>query len=137
MVAAHGELCAMRFVLLRMIVATNASISCLFVTRHLVPADEETGIGSLDVAYSLEEASEFEALLPNLTVGVGLDEMAIFKDVTCDVINDGTNEIERIGSGCSIGWSDDTVRVFKEGTCGGDVSVRWKSSGRCEVNHGH
>jgi hypothetical protein len=129
----------MRFVLLRMIVATNASISCLFVTRHLFPADEETGIGSLDVAYSLEEASEFvgEALLPNLTVGVGLDEMAIFEDVTCDVIDDGADEIEGIGSGCSIGWLDDTVRVFKEGTCGGDVSMRWKRGGRYEVNHGH
>jgi hypothetical protein len=129
----------MRFVLLRTIVATNVSISCLFVTRHLVPADEETGIGSLDVAYSLEEASKFvgKALLPNSTVGVGLDEMAIFEDVSCDVIDDGTNEIEGIGSGCSIGWSDNTVRVFKEGTCGGDVSMRWKRGGRCEVNHGH
>jgi hypothetical protein len=71
----------MRFVFLQMIVATNASMSCPFVTRHLVPADEETGISSLDVTYSLEEASEFvgEACLPNLTVGFGLDEMAIFE----------------------------------------------------------
>ncbi len=129
----------MRFVLLQTIVATNATISCPFVTRHLVPADEETGIGSLDVAYSLEEASKFigKAHLPNLTVGVGLDKMAIFKDVTFDVIDDGADEIEGIGSDCSIGWSDDTVRVFREGTCGRDVSLRWKRGGRCEVNHGH
>ncbi len=109
-----------------MIATTDASICSTFVLRYLVAANEETCIGPLDIMDSLEEATKFigKALLSNWTVGVGLDEVTIFEDVSCDVVDNGTNEIEGIGKDWISGFSDDTIRVFDEGLCDRDIALQ-------------
>jgi hypothetical protein len=86
----------MRFILLGMIVATDPTVRCLFVVRHLLFANENTCVSAFDVAYSLKQATEFvgKAVLPNGLVEVGFDEVAILEDIASDVINNGSNEVE-------------------------------------------
>ncbi len=80
---------------MRVIITTNGTVRCPFVTRHLILADEEAGARAFDIANALEKAAEFvcKALLPYGAMGVGFDEMAILADVPGDVIDDGANEI--------------------------------------------
>ncbi len=129
----------MRFIFLWLIIAANASIRCPFVTRHLVPANEETSVVPFDVSDTLEEVTKFvgKALLPNRTVGVRLVEVTILEDVTGDVVNNSVDKIERFGRGCCLGIAKDSVRVFQKWSCGGNISVRGKQSNGFEVNHGH
>ncbi len=68
---------------------------------------------------------------------VRLDEMTIFKNVTCEAIDDGTNEIEGIGRGCGAGFSDDTVRVFEKGLSSSNVTIRRKGGSGHKANCGH
>ncbi len=98
MVAANGELCAMRFIFLRTVIAANASICRLFVTWHLFFTDEEASVHTFDVANALEQTAEFvgKALLPDGMMGIRFDEMAVFKDITSDVVNNCANEIDEI-----------------------------------------
>jgi hypothetical protein len=39
--------------------------------------------------------------------------MTIFENVTCDVVNNGANEIEGFGRGCGVGILEDAVHVFR------------------------
>jgi hypothetical protein len=75
----------MRFILLGTIVATDPTLRCLFVMGHLLFANEKTSVSAFDVAYSLKQATEFvcKAVLPNGTVGVGFDEVAILEYIAC------------------------------------------------------
>ncbi len=59
LVPANGELSAMRFILLGTIVATDPTISCMFVLGHLLFANEKTSVSAFDVLYSLKQATEF------------------------------------------------------------------------------
>jgi hypothetical protein len=88
----------MRFIFLWAIITTNATVRCLFVTKHLILADEEAGVRAFDIADALEEAAKFvcKALLPYGAMGVGFDEMAILADVPGDVVNNGANEIDAV-----------------------------------------
>ncbi len=83
---------------MRMIIAANASICHSFVTWHFFFTDEEASVRTFDVMNALEQAAEFvgKALLPDGTMGIGFDEMVVFKDVTGDVINNCTDEIDGI-----------------------------------------
>ena len=65
-VASHGKACAMWFIFLWSVVANNATVCGVLVTRHLLPVNEKTSVGALNVTYSLEETTEFvyEACLP-------------------------------------------------------------------------
>ena len=67
-----------------MVIAANASICCSFVTWHLFFTDEKASVHTFDVANALEQVAEFvgKALLPDGTMGIGFDEMAVFEDVT-------------------------------------------------------
>ncbi len=96
MVPADGELSAIRFILLGAIVATDPTVSCLFVLGHLLFANEKTSVSAFDVTYSLEQATKFvcKAVLPNGTVGVGFDEVVIFEDIASDVVDDGSYEVD-------------------------------------------
>ncbi len=60
--------------------------------------NEETSVSAFDVAYSLEEASEFicKAVLPNCAVFVRFDEMMVLQCVACVFANDGANEVCRL-----------------------------------------
>jgi hypothetical protein len=86
----------MRFILVGTIVATDPTVSCSFVLGHLSFANEKTSVSAFDVAYSLKQATEFvcEAMLPNGTVGVGFDEVAILEYIASDIINDCSSEVD-------------------------------------------
>jgi hypothetical protein len=86
----------MRFILLGTIVATDPTLRCSFVVGRLLFANEKTCVSAFDVGYSLKQATKFvcKAVLPNGLVGVGVDEVAILKDITGDVANDGSNEVD-------------------------------------------
>ncbi len=61
--------------------------------------DEEASVRrTFDVANALEQAAEYvgKALLPDGTMGIGFDEMAVLEDVTGDVLNNCANEIDGI-----------------------------------------
>ncbi len=53
-VSANGEASAIRFILLRIIVATDPIVSCFFLLGHLLFAYEKTSVSAFDVAYSLK-----------------------------------------------------------------------------------
>jgi hypothetical protein len=86
----------MQFILLKTIVATDPTISCLFVLGHFLFANEETSVSAFDVMYSLKQATKFvcKAVLPNGTVGVGFDQVAVLEYITSDVVDDGSNEVD-------------------------------------------
>ena len=86
----------MQFILLGTIVATDPTISCLFVLGHLLFAYEKTSVSAFDVAYSLKYVTKFvcKAVLPNGTVGFRFDEVAILEYIASDVVNDGSNEVD-------------------------------------------
>ncbi len=93
LVPANSEPSAMGFILLRTIVATDLTISCLFVFWHVLFAKEKISVSAFDVAYSLKQATKFvcKAVLPNGMVGFGFDEVAIPEYIASDVVNDGSN----------------------------------------------
>jgi hypothetical protein len=93
-VPANSELSAMQFILLGTIVATDPTVSCLFVVGHLLFANEKTCVSAFDVTYSLKQVTEFvcKAVFPNNLVGVRFDEVAILKYVASDVVDNGYNE---------------------------------------------
>jgi hypothetical protein len=86
----------MRFILLGTIVATNPTIRCSFVVGHLLFANEKTSVSAFDVVYSLKQATKFicKAVLPNGTVGVGYDEVAILEYIASDIIDDVSDEVD-------------------------------------------
>ena len=94
-VASHGKACAMWFIFLWSVVANNATVCGTLVTRHLLPVNEKTSVGALDVTDALEETTEFvcKAGLPSGAMTVGFDKVTIFEDVASDVVNDGPDEI--------------------------------------------
>ena len=100
-VASHGKACAMWFIFLWSVVANNSTVCGTLVTRHLLPVNEKTSVGALDVTDALEETTEFvcEAGLPSGAMNVGFDKVTIFEDVASDVVNDGSDEILRVGRG--------------------------------------
>jgi hypothetical protein len=53
---------------------------------------------TFDVANALEQAAEVvgKALLPDGTMGIRFDEMAVFEDITSDVVNNCADEIDGI-----------------------------------------
>jgi hypothetical protein len=83
---------------LRMVIAESASICCSFVTWHLFFTNEEASVRTFYVANALEQVAEFvgKALLPDGAMGIRFDEMAVFKEVTGDAINNCANEIDGI-----------------------------------------
>ena len=101
----------MRFVFLWTISANNAAVRSKFVPGDVCFGDEKTGVGAFDAANSLEEATELvgKAALPNGFVSFRLDQMSIFQDVTGDVVNDRTNEVD--GGMCARGGRVDEVDV--------------------------
>jgi hypothetical protein len=86
----------MQFILLGTIVATDSTVSCSLVLGHLLFANVKTSVSAFDVVYSLKQATEFvcKAVLPNGTVGVRFDEVAILEYIASDVVNDGSNEVD-------------------------------------------
>jgi hypothetical protein len=129
----------MGFFFLRMAIAAYASICCAFVVWHGLFWDEKTCVGALYVAYVLKELAELvgKAVLPHQSVFVVLDEVAIFEEVSCVIVNDSTDEVESVaGCGCgdNVGCA---VRIFKKDACGGDVSVGGVRPGGFDVNHWH
>ncbi len=86
LVPADGESSAMRFILVGTIVATDPTVSCSFVLGHLLFANEKTSVSAFDVVYSLKQATKFicKAMLPNGTVGVRFDEVAILKYIASE-----------------------------------------------------
>ncbi len=59
-------------------------------------------------------------MTPDVLVSVGFDEVLVFKNVACYVIDNGTNEVD----GCSVAlgghqWVN-AVDLHKEGLCGGN-----------------
>jgi hypothetical protein len=87
LVPTDGESCAMWFILLGMLVATDPTVHCLFVVRHVLFANEKTSVSAFDVAYSLKQVTKFvcKAVLPNGTMEVGFDEVAIPEYIAGDV----------------------------------------------------
>ncbi len=39
-------------------------------------------------------------MMPDVLVSVGFDEVSVFKNVACYVVNNGVDEVD----GCSVGW---------------------------------
>ena len=105
----------MQFVFLWTISANNAAICCDFVFGDVCFRDEKTGVGAFDVSNSLKKAPKLigKALLPDLPVSVRFDQMSILEDITGDIVNNRTDEVD--GGIC---------------TSGGRV-MRWTCTARC------
>ena len=129
----------MRFIFLQAVIAANASICCLFVTWHLFFTDEEASVSTFDAANALEQAAKFvgKALLPDGTMGIRFDEMAVFEDITSDVVNNCANDIDGIQRDWLVGRTNDAVCIFEKGASSCDVAMSWKQRGRLQINHRH
>ncbi len=64
--------------------------------RHFVFCNEKAGISAFDVSDALEYAAEFvgKAVMPGVLVSVGFDEVSVFKNFACYVVDDGANEVD-------------------------------------------
>jgi hypothetical protein len=82
------------FILLRTVVANNTAICIRASLWDIQFLDEETVVGALVFANTLELPSEFigKAMSPNVPIFEDLDELAIFECVACFFIDDGANE---------------------------------------------
>jgi hypothetical protein len=73
----------------------------------------------------------------DVLVSVRYDEVLVFKNVACYVVNNGANKVD----GCSVGlggcrWVD-AISLHKEGLCGSNVAMSGVLSSRFEVNQWH
>lgn len=95
----------MWLLLVRTIATHDATVSCTLVWGELMAMDEEAGVRTFDVADALEEVPEFigKTCLSDGVVFVSLDEMPIFKNVACDVIDNGGDEMEGVRGGHCMG----------------------------------
>ncbi len=79
---------------------------CRWGVCELEPATwgRNTGVNAGDVSDTLEESSKFvgKTVCPNVLVFVHLHQVSIFEDITCVVVDDGTNEM----NGRVRGWGD-------------------------------
>jgi hypothetical protein len=85
--------------------------------------DEEAGVCTFDVADALEEAPEFisKTCLPDGAVFVRLDEMPIFENVACDVVDNGANEMEGVRGGHCGGRRGDAIFGIEKETRGSNM----------------
>ncbi len=122
-VAAHGEACVVWLLLVQTIAAHDASVSCMLVWGELMVMDEEAGVCTFDIVDALEEAPKFigKTCFPDGAVFVSLDEMPIFENVACDVVNNGANEMEGVRRGHCMGRWGDAVFGAEKGLSGSDV----------------
>ena len=74
---------------------------------YLAFVDECAGVGTLDVSYALEEASEFvvEAACPYYLVRLHFFQMPVFECVT-DIVNNCTYKMVRVCWGCILATGD-------------------------------
>ncbi len=124
-IAANGEPNPMLLFFLWLVIAANAAVGGAFVSWNMRLGNEKACVSAGDISDTLEELPDFigKTMSPNLLVFVHLHKVSIFKNITCDIVNDGIDEV----NGGVRGWSNCFEEDAFSHKCIYAMKQRWTS----------